>query len=274
MNSKITVFGAGGFIGSHMATYAEKLGYNVFKPDWRNGVPEQHLGTVIYCNGVGDCQRPIDVMYSHVGLLSEIVKKGNFDRLVYLSSTRVYMNSQATNENSNLTITWQDRRKLFNIAKLAGEDVCRSINKDVIILRPSNVYGLALNSPLFLPSIVRDAILNKEVNFAVDKDYSKDYVSIDDLVSVCFELLALNLSGTYNVASGVNVSANVISELLVERTNCKVNWHENKNQEVFHKIDIGKVSELIDFTPKSLIEQLSLMIEDFRVQLRRISYEQ
>lgn len=264
MASKVTVFGSSGFIGSHMAEYAQQAGFDVKRPSWKDGVPQGNLGTVIYCNGVGDCKRPIEVMYSHVGFLSEIIQKGSFDRLVYISSTRVYMNSIDTNETSDLTVTWEDQRKLFNIAKLAGEDLCRFIDKDVLILRPSNVYGQAFNSPLFLPSIVRDALAKNEINLFVDRNYAKDYVSVDDLVSACFKLLDKNYKGTFNIASGVNVTAEVISKLLSDRTNCKVNWHESKVQEIFHPIEISKIKSLINFSPKKLEDELSLMIGNFR----------
>lgn len=265
MKPKITVFGAGGFIGSHMAAYAEKLDYEVFKPDWRNGVPQQHLGTVIYCNGVGDCNRPLDVMYSHVGLLSEVIKAGNFDKIVYISSTRVYMNSEETNENSKLLVCSDDKRRLFNIAKLAGEEVCRASDKDTLILRPSNVYGLALNSPLFLPSVVRDAIRKKEINLFVDRNYAKDYLLIGDLVKACFSLIEKRCTGVFNVASGRNVSAEKIVDMIVRHTGCKIIWHGGTSNEYFYPIDIAKISEALScFQPAELMNELESMIFNFK----------
>lgn len=265
MKPKITVFGAGGFIGSHMAAYAEKLGYEVFRPDWRDGVPQQHLGTVIYCNGVGDCNRPLDVMYSHVGLLSEVIKAGNFDKIVYISSTRVYMNSEETKENSKLLVCSDDKRRLFNIAKLAAEEVCRASDKDTLILRPSNVYGLALNSPLFLPSLVRDAIRKQEINLFVDKDYAKDYLLIDDLVTACFSLIGQSCTGIFNVASGQNVSAEKIVDMIVRHTGCNINWHNGTSNEHFYPIDIAKVSEALScFQPRELMNELESMVVNFK----------
>ncbi|MCS6118736.1 NAD-dependent epimerase/dehydratase family protein [Shewanella baltica] len=265
MKPRITVFGAGGFIGSHMASYGEKLGYEVFKPNWQKGVPEQHLGTVIYCNGVGDCNRPLDVMYSHVGLLAEIIKVGNFDKIVYISSTRVYMNSKETNEKSNLLVGTDDKRRLFNIAKLAGEEICLASNKDALILRPSNVYGLALNSPLFLPSLVRDAIRNNEINLYVDKDYAKDYLLIDNLVTACFSLIEQRCSGIFNIASGRNVTAEQIVDMIVRNTDCNVIWHGSSLNEHFYPIDIAKVSDsLSDFCPSELMNELESMIFNFK----------
>ncbi|WP_337242221.1 NAD-dependent epimerase/dehydratase family protein, partial [Proteus faecis] len=73
-----------------------------------------------------------------------------------------------------------DNRRLFNITKLAAEEICLKSNKNITIIRPSNVYGTAINSSLFLPSIVRDAIQKKEINMFVSPEYSKDYISVND----------------------------------------------------------------------------------------------
>ncbi len=265
MKPKITIFGSTGFIGQNMSEYAEKNGYEVNKPDWRKGVPKGKLGTLIYCNGVGDCSRPFDVLYSHVDLLSDLVKHAEFDKLVYISSTRLYMNAIDTSENSNLNICSDDKRKLFNLAKLTGEEISLSSNKNVLILRPSNVYGLAVNSPLFLPSLVRDAIRKNEINLYVSKDYSKDYLLVTDLVEYCFKLIEKQCTGIYNIASGENVSCDTITKMIVKYTATNVVWHPNNTNEKFAPVDISKVSDVInEYSPKKLMNELEQMIINFK----------
>ncbi|MCC9213027.1 hypothetical protein LOK03_08040 [Escherichia coli] len=65
------------------------------------------------------------------------------------------MNENCAKENADLLICHNDNRKLFNLMKLAAEEICRLSKRNVIIVRPSNVYGLALNSKLFLPQIIK-----------------------------------------------------------------------------------------------------------------------
>ncbi|MFN7073919.1 NAD-dependent epimerase/dehydratase family protein, partial [Proteus mirabilis] len=78
--------------------------------------------------------------------------------------------------------------KLFNVTKLVAEYLCVKSKKNVIIVRPSNVYGLALNSSLFLPQIIKNAINNHKVDMYVNCDYEKDYVSVNDVVTVMYKL--------------------------------------------------------------------------------------
>ncbi|MCV5223230.1 NAD-dependent epimerase/dehydratase family protein, partial [Escherichia coli] len=88
-------------------------------------------------------------------------------------------------ETDDLLVTAGDNRKLFNLTKLVAEELCIKSERDVTVVRPSNVYGLALNSTLFLPSIIRHAINNGEINMFVAPEYAKDYVSVNDVAKAC-----------------------------------------------------------------------------------------
>lgn len=104
-------------------------------------------GIVIYCAGNGDCQNtPFNVFQANCALLSDILQHSKFNRLVFMSSTRVYMNGNDTQENADLVVCRDDARRLFNLTKLVSEELCLKSGKDIVIVRPSNVYGVALNS--------------------------------------------------------------------------------------------------------------------------------
>ncbi|MGL4172442.1 SDR family oxidoreductase [Morganella morganii] len=215
---KYTVIGSSGFIGSHMVTFLESMNKECFCPD-RDYLynKEIDLGTVFYCAGYGDCKNNIyNVIDANVNKLKEILTQANFQKLVYVSSTRIYLNSKYSAENSDLNICHNDERKLFNLTKLVAEELCLRSNKDIVIVRPSNVYGLALNSTLFLPQIIKNAINNNHVDMYVNSDYEKDYVSVDDVVTVMYKLAESILSSgnIYNIASGYNVSAKSIANIL------------------------------------------------------------
>lgn len=261
----ITIFGSSGFIGSHLLSFAKTLGYSVLTPRWQDGVPGGDLGTIIYCCGVGDCNRPIDVIHSHVGFLSEVLQKATYQKVVYISSTRLYINSLSTSEDADLLLSEKDSRKLFNLAKLTGEDICKKLTENSLIIRPSNVYGLATNSTLFLPSLVRDAILKQEINLFVARDYAKDYLLVDDLSKACFDLIEKGISGTYNVGSGQNVTSELIVDMLVKETGCKANWSSKIFNENFSPIDVSKIkSVLVDYSPRLLVSELETMIAKFK----------
>lgn len=273
--TKYTVLGGSGFVGSEVVTKLRTLGHEVFAPERGDiGIYNQNLGIVIYCSGYGDCENsPFDVFYANSELLAKILTTAKFERFVYISSTRVYMNNNSSLEKADLNVVYSDNRRLFNLTKLVSEELCLNSKRDVVIIRPSNIYGLALNSPLFLPSITRNAINHGVIDMYVDKKYAKDYVLVSDVADVCIALsLKDDAKGQiYNVASGINVTAEDIAEILKVKTGCNVIWHQpNKNKETFPLTDITKLrTALPDYQPSSVLKDLSNLIERFSKEMRK-----
>lgn len=265
MNNKIiTIFGAGGFIGSAVYDGFEKAGYSVQRGDWRcKNFAGQSLGTVVYCCGVGDCKRTEDVIYSHVDALRNIVNTADYDQIVYLSSTRVYLDNDNSEETAALRLSFYDKRCLFNQVKLLGESVVAAQSKPFLIIRPSNVYGKAFNSPLFLPSLVRDAVTKGEINLFVSPNYEKDYVYIDDVVEFIVNSVQKHITGTFNIASGENVIAKKLVEIIESHTQCVSIWHPVNSEDIFPVINIEKYKSL-DFSPRKVEDLLIEMIHEFR----------
>lgn len=266
-----TLIGGKGFLGSAIFHHLKEAGNTVYIPE-RNekALFERELGTVIYCAGQGDClNRPYEVLDAHALLLSRILQYGHFKRLIYISSTRLYMGQDNTKEAADLGVLYNDSRRLFNLTKLVGEELCLLSKRDVLILRPANVYGLALNSPLFLPAITRHAISNGKIDMYVSPEYAKDYVSVDDLVVVIYKLSLMNTLSQkiYNVASGVNVCASAIAAVLQAETGCDVNWVDGSVDEYFPLNDISALKAEIGFSPRYVLDDLKIMIDNFKVNL-------
>lgn len=268
-----TVIGGNGFIGSQVCKDILNAGHELFVPDRDDPkVFTRDLGIVVYCAGFGDCiKNPHKVLESNTSYLSQILKEASFDRLVYLSSTRVYMGQGSSSESDDVKIIFSDNRKLFNLTKLVAEEMCLLSDKDVVIVRPSNVYGLALDSILYLPTITRHAISNKLVNMFVTPNYEKDYVSVNYVSSA---VLALALKDTlkqriFNVASGENVRASEIADMLVEHTNCKIVWHDvdETKEDKFPITDISAVKNEIDIKQYSIYKDLPDLINKFKLAM-------
>ncbi|OAT17488.1 dTDP-glucose 4,6-dehydratase [Buttiauxella noackiae ATCC 51607] len=264
---KFTVLGGSGFIGSEVIKKLKSDNNTIYSPK-RNDplIFKDELGTVIYCAGNGDClNAPFAVQEANVELLAGILTHGRFRRLIYLSSTRIYMNSKFSHENSDVSISNNDGRKLFNLTKMVGEELCLKSNRDCVIIRPSNVYGKAFNSNLFLPSITRDAIAKGLVNMYVTPEYSKDYVSVSDVVdAILFLSQNENKHEIYNVASGHNTTAGEIALLLKGKTNCDIVWHKCSQNEYFPITNIRRLQSEMNFVPKNVLEDMGEMIDDFQ----------
>ncbi|MCS6113307.1 NAD-dependent epimerase/dehydratase family protein [Shewanella baltica] len=268
--SLYTVFGGRGFIGSEIVSQLSIQGHEVYVPERDDkNIFERELGTVMYCAGYGDCKNaPYAVLDANVTLLSSLLQNAKFERLLYMSSTRVYMNQDASSESSDLTVCVDDNRRLFNLTKLVAEELCLKSNRDVCIVRPSNVYGVALNSPLFLPAITRNAINTGRVDMYIAKDYAKDYVSVVDVASCCIQISKLEkiTQKVINIAAGYNVTAQQIADVLVKETGCDLVWHDIAfPDERFPETDISLLQELIPaHVPKDVLSDLYKMINEFR----------
>src|SRR6476659_903845 len=96
--SRFTVLGAGGLIGSRLATSLARAGHEVFAPPRDHELNGEPLGHVIYAIGVtADFRtRPFDTVAAHVCQLQKVLSEGHFDSLLYLSSTRVYQGHTGT----------------------------------------------------------------------------------------------------------------------------------------------------------------------------------
>lgn len=224
-----TIFGGGGFIGRHLANALRATGMSVSTPERDTPIDSLGaLGHVIFCAGLtADFRtRPYDTMEAHVGLVSRILAFGEFESLVYLSSTRIYDGADSGSEEMTFTIDPWSPNDLYNISKLAGETLCLNHdNPRVRVARLSNVYGTGMYSAgggaqNFLGSIIRDAISKQHVELHSAPGSAKDYIHIGDVVRA---LALISIDGSeriYNVASGHTVSHEQLLDRLSEITGC------------------------------------------------------
>ncbi|WP_428943481.1 NAD-dependent epimerase/dehydratase family protein [Pantoea sp. FN060301] len=263
-NKIITLFGMGGFIGSAAHEMLLEEQFTVERGDWEiKDFNQKNLGIVIITCGVGDCQRVEDVIYSHVDIVRNIINTARYEKIIYLSSTRVYLHNDHSRTDASLTLDPQDSRVLFNQVKLLAETIIKAQSKPFLILRPSNVYGKAFNSKLFLPSLVRDAIKNKVINMYVSPDYSKDYVYCGDVCRTIVAGVKFDITGVYNVASGENFPAGEIASILEDKTGTEVIWHKNNVADYFPIIDTKDSNNVFGFKPVRVNEMLAEMVNDF-----------
>lgn len=268
MTSKLfTIIGANGFIGNNIANYLEMNGYRVQRINRDLKVlANNKLGNVIYCSGYGDCKsNPNNVVNANVTFLQEVLSKFEYERFLYISSTRVYLDSDDSREDDDLIIRKTDTRKLFNLTKLVSETLLNAYD-NVVILRLSNVYGNAFKSDLFLPSIVRDAVKHGVMNIYTSKSYNKDYINVNDVCNlVCdmFDKTELDYN-VYNVAAGINVTSEKIVKTIEERLQVNVNWHNITSEDKFPVINIERLQKEFNFKPSDVLKDLELMIHDFK----------
>lgn len=212
----VTVVGARGFVGARLARRLAAEGARPWTP--AKGDPEllkRDLGVVYYCAGLtADYdRRPFDAVEAHASLVSEILRAGRFERLIYCSSTRLYdgLPQAEVDENASLVFDPADPRRVYDLSKALGENLtlARSGGRGVVA-RLSNVYDGAEGSPGFLSEWLVKAGRSRDLTLESSPHIRRDYIHLDDVVS---GLIAVaGGSGIYNLSAGALTSNAQIAE--------------------------------------------------------------
>ncbi len=256
-----TILGSNGNIGNHLVNRLRESGQTVFTPSRYDIISSRKsMGHVIYAIGLtADFrQRPFETVQAHVTLLAELLQQGDFDSLLYLSSTRVYGRSISGSEDAILSVLPQDSSDLYNLSKLMGESLClQDIRTTVRVARLSNVVGGANDNPAnFLPTIIREA-MGGHVVLSTALNSVKDYIHIDDVVELLPRIAAEGRERIYNVASGLHTSHAQWIQQIVTKTGCSVEVLPGASSVSFAPIDISRIRSEFNYHPRSVLNTLA-----------------
>lgn len=244
-----TVLGAGGFIGSRLVKALKASGASCYAPvRGDESIFSRNLGHVFYCIGLTSDyrDRPFDTIEAHVTLLARILERASFDRLVYLSSTRLYdgLHGDYSVEKADLPINSANPRHLYDLSKALGENLCLTASKDrACVARLSSVYDVADEKAGFLPALLQRLL--KERTFAIDSGSGvvRDYIYIDDVIKSLRTLADSDKCEIVNVASGENVSNQDIVDTL-NSCGCRVSLQRQTEREARPLCDITRLRAL------------------------------
>lgn len=214
------------------------------------------LGHAIYCAGLTASfrSRPFETVDAHVSLLSDILQRAQFDSLLYLSSTRVYMGATNTAESAALTVVPDDPSYLYNLSKLLGEALCHACGRGgVRVARLSNVVGPGMDASS--GNLVADLQRQAQQGLLVLRSHpasAKDYVHIDDVVHWLPSIALAGQANTYNVASGIQTTHGQWIEWLSARHPCRVEVIDDAPLQSFVPIEVARLQTEFDVTARSV----------------------
>jgi nucleoside-diphosphate-sugar epimerase len=263
---KFTVLGASGFLGSHIVNYLQKNNFNYDAPDIRKeNITSTSLGHVIYSIGTVDFSDPSKNVETHTCILNDILQNNNFDSLLYISTGRIYYNSKSTTEESDILVSSTDKNRIYNLSKLTGESLCLSSeNKNIKIIRPSNITGIKTPTSLFIPSIINDAIKKHRISLQSSLDTQRDYLAVNDFVKILPEIILNGKHRIYNVAHGTNTKTKEIVDEITKNIDCEVHVALNAPDHSFPSIDISRIQNEFNFKSQSIINELKTIIEYYK----------
>lgn len=261
-----TVLGASGYVGSHLVAYLRSCGHEVWAPARGDAeIFSRPLGHVFYCIGLtADFRtRPFDTVEAHISFLADVLQRAQFDSLLYLSSTRVYMGASSTHEEAVLNVQPGDPSYLYNLSKLTGESLCHAIDKPgVRVVRLSNVVGPNMDPATgnFIAALLNDAH-NGNIFLRSDLQSAKDYIHIDDVVK---GLLLISLEGklqTYNLASGENITHKNWIDWMQKFFNFNFSIEPNAPRQFFPLIEMNILKRELNFISNNALNYNEISID-------------
>lgn len=258
-----TVLGARGFIGRQLVKTLQAGGIQCWLPE--RGEPEifkRPLGYVYYCIGLtADFRtRPYDTVDAHVGVLRQVLELADFDRLVYLSSTRVYAGCSVAKEDQALTVAPYRSDDLYNLSKLMGESLALASGRNCRVVRLSNVVGPDMGPTNFLGSLLAEARQLGAIHFQTDLLSEKDYVWIDDAVNGLIAVAEKGQRSIYNIAGGMNVRHEAIADLLAAK-GISISVVDHAPLVTFPTISIEKLVSETGFQPMPVMPKLAAWLD-------------
>src|SRR3989338_3648357 len=263
-----TVLGANGFIGKHVAAALRRRGHSPLCPDREQRLPGRDLGVVFYCIGLtADFrQRPLDTVDAHVCVLNRVLREASYEKLVYLSSTRVYMGLKGrVNEDDVLLANPNDPSDLYNISKLMGESACLHSGRNAAVARLSNVVGPDFSSDNFISALIREACEERSIHLHSTAESAKDFILLEDAVGAIVALGELSRPmPIYNIASGRNLSNGQVCAAITAVEHC--NWEVAQGARLLDspEIDISRSRKDLGLTPGDVLGSLAGLVCRYR----------
>ncbi len=255
---EFSVFGASGFIGSAIVSHLRSKGRRVRAvgrdADHSDLRLSERLHNVIFAIGVtADFRtRPFDTIDAHVTQINRVLRDGEFASLTYLSSTRVYEGSALTAEASPLVVAPTESNYLYNISKIAGESICLTCGRpNVRVARLSNVVGLGDGQQAFVDQLLREGLARGVVAPRSHPNSAKDYIALDDVLSLVARIAEGGRATIYNVASGEQTTHREVAELIAGETGWRADFDQTAARADFPPIDTNRIRTEFGFVPKA-----------------------
>lgn len=263
------IIGGNGFIGSHLADKCLEVGDNVrildlYPERYRKPLPHvvYYRASILDKARLAEALQGVDVVYylansalpndGNTGLISDIQKDlipfisfldslceiGGVKLVYYSSGGAVYGNIDKNPVPENHPT---NPISPYGILKLAMEQYINfyvnTRDLDALIIRPSNPFGTRqghLSMQGVITTFLYKTWKNEKLTVWGDGLNQKDYLMVEDLVSVTYNLVANKAVGVYNIGSGKGSSVLDILEVIKDVTgiNPEVEFVSQKKTDV------------------------------------------
>lgn len=137
----------------------------------------------------------------------------------------------------------------------------RLYNIKPLIFRPSNPYGPRQGHYMaqgVISTFLRKIKMDEGITVFGDGNSTKDYIYINDLIDLCYELSFSNEIGVFNLGTGKGISINQIISQISKITGVtpEIINADLQNYDVSHFVlDISKISNILGMHPSTSLEK-------------------
>ena len=222
MQDLATIIGASGFVGRRLHAALTAQDWDVHTPaKGDRSLLGRDMGVVFYCAGLtADYdRRPFDTVEAHASLVSDLIRAGRFERLIYLSSTRLYdgQSIDVARESAPLVFDPADPRRIYDLSKALGENLTLTRTEGRgAVARLANVFDWEPGAPGFLSEWLIRAATDKVLHLDSSPHITRDYIHLDDVVAALIAMADRKSSEIVNVASGALTSNGEIANLFIQ----------------------------------------------------------
>lgn len=270
LDKKILITGASGFIGNAFAKKLQAMSKNVvlFSRDGDgngfdlNSLNKQmkNVDIVINCAGVdGNGQfkksNSAFILGSNVNIIANVLESArlnNVGKIILFSSSEIYSKkAKVPFKEEDDYLKYPDLNtdgyvlsKIFT--EILGKKYENNFDMDVLILRPTNIYGNGDKKDRVIPTIIGKIKNNETIEIWGDGKQKRNFLHIDDLVDNIIQLIEVNATGTYNLGSDDIYSIlellNIIS--LETKTKPRINYIKSIEQNDRY-LNLNKIKKVI-----------------------------
>jgi len=294
--SRIYLAGHTGLVGSAILRALHRKGYenlvvrdldeldltdqHVTRRFFQKERPEVVIDAAARVGGIlANSEQPWEFIYQNLMIEANLIDtayQNGVQRLVFLGSSCIYPREapQPLKEEYLLTGPLEETNRAYALAKIAGIELCRSLNReygaDYLSLMPTNLYGpgdnFDLRSSHVLPALIRKFHEAKSTGEAVrlwgSGSPRREFLYVDDVgeaIVFCLENVhAADVpDGLLNVGCGEDLTIKELAELVqrVVGHEGAVEWDASKPDGTPRKLmDVGRVRDL-GWTPRVGLEE-------------------
>jgi len=235
-----------------------------------------HLAAIANVNETE--KNPIDALSVNsfgTHIILEHAYKLEVEKFVFASSAAVY------GEPEHLPIDEKHPIKpksIYGLSKVIAENIIRWYAENYgiksVILRYFNVYGPRMRNNDFGPVIARfiiRALKNEPIIIFGDGSQTRDFVYVEDVAEATFFATEKNVSGVFNVGTGIETSILDVAKKIIElsQSKSKIIFRKSRSFDISRSVaDISRIKSVLNWWPKyDLKEGLLRTIDWYRARI-------